>query len=384
MVTLILLFFALLGSGMYFLFRKNNSQTEYILDKYQDIKDWCTVENKNEILEISCQGLLLDIRNIENGISCFDVQIITKDKELKDISICEKSGVLTYTNDILQYKKLMPTNMFFSYNKGKLLSPYSFASLNLTKLDDTYVQDIVNEDIADLVTLNLANTSIQNSVDFCPRPDTLPEFVIEDNVVAYSNFYNLNKIEVQEYQNSTNYSSDNTGIHILFGCDSQKIAGYETSCDIFFEDIPENILKISPNTPSANAPLTDTELYLLKRISLIYDAKDTDSTLLEESPITSIIKYTAINTSISPELYCSIYKLLSRDSALLRTDYLLQMHSAIKEDINLAPFCENIFDTIADKSGLYIKERYQKYDDNFTVQKRCLHLNKIIQNIKND
>ncbi len=384
---MVILFLGLLGSGIYFLFKDSHFNREYILNKYSDIKNWCTTENDNEILKINCQGLLLDIRNMEDETICFDMQIITKQKELKDISICEKSDVLIYTNDMLQYKKLMPTDITFLYTKEKTSNQYSFHSVNLAKLDDTHIQAIVNEDIAELVTLNQADTTIQNSVDFCPLPEKLPNYITTDNKSNYTNYYIENILDESEYGNVSLYNLDDSTIELLYGCDSRKTRGL-TPCSqnrlLKTSNITKSLRDESPNTVSMNAPLSETVKYLLKEISLFYDGIEYEGSEKKEDLIISLVKYTSANKDINPELYCGIYKLLSLNNEFLNSEYMQKIYSTIITDINVSPYCQEIYKETTDPVGLYIKGLYQTYDSNFKIQKRCVNLNNLIQNTQGD
>ena len=56
---------------------------------------------------------LPEIKNDEDSNSCFDLMMITKDRELKDLTVCEDNSSITYTNEVLGYKKLMPLDISF-------------------------------------------------------------------------------------------------------------------------------------------------------------------------------------------------------------------------------------------------------------------------------
>jgi len=369
-----------------------NSRTSdgivYDVNKYSDTTTWCDASTETKTLSVDCKGLLLNIRNTEDGNSCFDVQVITKDEELKDISVCEESDSLSYTNDILQYKKLMPVDMVFSYTKNGVLNSYVFSNVSLSKVDDTYIQNIVNEDIANLVTLDPTSTTIQNSVDFCPRPETLPNYITDENRTKYSGFFDQNTLSEEDYNYSYLYNWDDNIIRILFACDSAENMGYGT-CNknkkISIDISPESISALGKNV-DFNTIMDDTEKALLKEISLIYD--NTYIISKEKGLDISFIKTLFIQlnslSSLNQNLFCSatkIYDILNNGIENSFVDESSITNTLIDNLTNINSFqCFDFLEThtnLIDKDGIIIYQHL--IADKINIVDKCNFLKKYIE-----
>lgn len=383
-ITLTLLFVLSLAAGIYLLIKPNLFNKSYDVDKYPDTVDWCSTNLDLDTLNVDCKGLLLDIRNLEDGNSCFDVQILTKDKKLKDLTICEKKDSLTYTNELLGYKKLMPVDIIFSYTKERLLNNYSFSNVSLTKLDDTYVQNIVNEDIANLVTIDPASTTIQNSIDFCPNSDKLPNYVTETNKVAYTTFYNSNFMDYEKYTDEYLYNWDDSTIRIFFACNSAENMGYTDICDKTkingLNFISSNNINHLNITPTWGQAMNDSDKALLKEISLIYDSmylKTQQNSLTNLKLFNDLVNKINGKKEISEEVFCGIYPIYNALNKYntqygIDTKYILNSIEANYTKSNSSSCYEIIQNNEdIDKNGLFI--RAQLFD-NSTIHSACNNL----------
>jgi hypothetical protein len=360
---------------------KGNSSTSYNVDKYSDIVNWCDTSLKDGKLSVDCKALLI---NIDTN-SCFEVQVITKDKELKDLNVCEKNDNLSYTNDVLDYKKLMPVDMVFTYTKEGVLGNYSFSNVSFTKVDDTYIQSIVNEDIADLVTIDPSSTTIQNSVDFCPRPEILPSYVTDTNKTSYTDFYSNNLLNEKDYSDSYFYNLDDTIIRILFSHDSQSLRNNATDPKakivLNVYDI-EKSLTLKPNAPKWGKEMDKDDNYLLKQISLLYDNSDLIK-VNKEQVLNSIIDNLNMNANTSEQVYCGLYKLLTQIKNPSYDQYTNLMRETVDNNTNkiTSKLCFDISEK-TDIKGSFIKIYINnKINDSLKVMSICSSLNEIITNL---
>ncbi|HAM96694.1 MAG: hypothetical protein UR96_C0002G0002 [candidate division WS6 bacterium GW2011_GWC1_36_11] len=380
LLTGILVLAATAGISL-FISLKVNSSTSYTVDKYSNVTNWCDTNLKDGKLSANCKALLINID--EN--SCFEVQVITKGKELKDLTVCEKNDTLTYTNDVLGYKKLMPVDVIFTYTKGRALGNYLFNNVSFDKVDDTYIQNIVNEDIENLVTIDVGSaTTIKNSVDFCPKPDTLPNYITNENTKSYTTFYYGNLMDETMYRYGSMYRFEDKTLYLLLGRDSQLISKnyiyfpnptIETSKDINKE------IKTLPIILNLSKEMDETDMVLLKEISLLYDNID-EITLQNRSDLLfSILKTINIDSPISAEVYCSMGKLLSliNDKSETYTNYINKIKENITKNIQTidTALCEDFTDKEKiDYRGLYIRIYINSglVNQNFSIINKCLNL----------
>ena len=222
----------LLSTGLYFFIKQDPLKLKLPkLDRYTDITEWCEYTMNDGILDVKCRALLLEIKNNENSDSCFELIVITGSKELKDLTICEDNNSVTYTNDVLGYKKLMPLDISFSYTKKGILNSYTFSSVSFVPMDEEYIHSIVNEDIANLVQTDVESvTTIKNSVNFCPLPETLSSYITENNIQTYNDFYRSSILDQSFYSDGSLYNNPINEVKMIFGCESQIVSGYKASC----------------------------------------------------------------------------------------------------------------------------------------------------------
>ncbi|MBU1120189.1 hypothetical protein KKA50_03280 [Patescibacteria group bacterium] len=399
LILLLSFFFVLLlGTGVYFLIQaKTDSSPKYNVDKYEDVTNWCDTSTNDNQLNIDCKALLLEIRIIDENHSCADLQVITKENELKNISICENNEVISYSNDVLAYKKLMPVDMVFTYDKGNDTNDYVLSSVSTIKLEESYIQDIVNKDIANLVTLDPKTTTIQNSVDFCPAPEILPTYISQENKNKYTDFYNNNILTEKEYTDlyteefSTAFLENwtNPTIKILFGCESSSRLGYKTICKNVIGDEYENTeLTALPSVVSDwNSTLnTDKDLINLKNISLVSDGmqyKQTHANYYLPSIIDYLFKF--ISDSGSNQIvYCSDYKIyegLSQYNNKAKIQ-LEQIRTLTATNISTASYmCLDTLDKkIYSKEGIYLKTLNTEDTPVLHIYNECNNLYQFISN----
>lgn len=383
------LFLAALTAGIYvFVNPIQNTSDTYTVDKYSDVVSWCDTNTKDNQLSIDCKALLLDIRNTEDGSSCFDVQVITKDKELKDFSVCEKGDTLAYTNDVLGYKKLMPIDMVFEYTKENILSSYSFSRVSFDKVDDTYIQGIVSEDIANLVTIDPSTTTIQNSVDFCPRPEMLPSYITEESKAKYTVYLGANTLVKTDYNYSYLYNRDDSILRILFACESAQDMEYPNICNMNqtqgFELLPSGNISHINATIDWGRKLTENDTALLKEISLIYDSiflQEQQNNYINLQVFDDLIIKINKTESINASVFCGIYKVYSSiekfkngyssDKTII-TDLVTQNRNNVTSSL-----CSEILSPAdVDQEGLYTKIYIVQSGDLF---ERCNNLTKFLK-----
>lgn len=267
------------GVGAYFLFR-NFEIPEYFVDRYPELLEYCDVEESEDSLKVSCKALILEILPNAESPSLVSL-IITKDEELKEYTITEKEEVFGFTNDILQFKKLKPIVINIQYTKINPIK-YGVSSITFEDIPETYIQEIVNRDIEEIMGMDKNSTTILNSFDFCPRPETLPDYVIKKE--EYAKYWEENILPEEEYLNGYNYNLDDTTIRLLFACDSANNIGYDT-CQVNIEGITYSKL-LSLEYELISRINENEKKLLIKNLSLLYDSKYQQNNLIKISPDT--------------------------------------------------------------------------------------------------
>ena len=386
LLALLVLSISMLVGGIYLLVNGDYSliKKTFTYDKYSDVISLCNEDRTDSTKPIfNCKALLTNITTKDDGSSCFDIQIITPDSTLKTVSICEKGSTLSYTNEILSYKKLMPIDIKFTYSLAKssiFKDEYTFSNVSFTKMDEIYIEGIINEDISNLVTLDPNNTTIKNSVDFCPNPSKLPDYVTDANKEKYTEFFNKNIMPKEEYLDSYLYSGDDSTIRILFACDSAENMGYTDICNFsknsYSTELSDNIytdFKLE-NTLESN------ELSIIKEISLIYDKEF----LINENlqiPLSSNFSLVTnvISTYIKANYHVinSLYKLYLANELQYRSTYNTLKNKLEEFDTY---YYRNIIDTqVLDKDGLFIYNQYMTSTQIFNIYDKCTNLNNFLK-----
>lgn len=361
------LFIIFLASMTYVYIRDPFGFRTMKLDKYKDILSWCNSNVTNEGLLIDCKALLLDISSGEDNESCFVAKVIAENQKLNTITICESGSTLAYTNEILSYKMLMPIDISFLYTKENVLNNYSLNNISITALNEGFVQNIINESIANLVTLDPSSTTIENSVDFCPSPDTLPDYVTDENKEKYAIFYSNNTMKKEKYFDKYLYGWDDSTIRILFACDSAEKMGYTDVCNktkmqglnLLVSDVPALTAVPSWDESVVNSEESSA---LLKEISLIYDSmflKEQKNNLTNVALLKELISKINDINNISVNVFCSlnnIYTSLSKYEPSFQNDidYIAESLSSQENQIP-TPICSSLLrPSYIDKNGLVI------------------------------
>jgi len=399
LILLVFLFVLCLGAGIYFFLNPKNSPINVLkTDKYQELVEWCDTNTQENILGINCNALLLELRVIDANNSCADIQVITKGKELKNISLCGDGNVITYSNDVLDYKKLMPIDIQLSYARDDLLGEYKLGSVSVVKMSESYIQNVVNEDIANLTTINKADTTIQNSVDFCPSPEQFPEYISENNIETYTRFYNGNILSEAEYVDLYTKEFDNIflenwtdpAIKLLFGCESATKLGYKSVCKLIpqkeysnleLSSIPSFVSKWETVTNSASDTIS------LKNISLVVDGMlYIPSHINYSSPwiIDDLFKFIS-DANNNQNVYCSsfkIYEELAKLNNTIAVSQIEQIRTLVSNNISTSSsICMETLDkTLYSREGIYLKSIHSLNPSELNMYIKCKNLYQLTTN----
>jgi len=373
-------------AGIYlFINSDTNTSSSYTVDKYSAVTNWCETSTQDHTLKVGCKALLINI----GSNSCFEMQVITQDNKLKDLAVCENGDQLTYSNDVLGYKKLMPIDIIFTYNKDGILGEYTFSNVSFNKVDDKYIQSIVNEDIANLIKIAPSTTTIKNSVDFCPRPETLPNYIEEENRKSYTLFYSENVMDQAMYRYGSMYSFEDTGLRILLGRDSQMISknsAYFANPSIEVSEDIQNEAKISPIILDWSKRTDKKDEDLLKEISLLYDNIDEITLESKSDLLFSLFKAVNTDTQISAEVYCSMGKLLTLlnySSGGIYTNYINNIKEDVAKNVQTigTALCQDFIDKEKlDYTGIYIQlyMNISAVNQNSNILNNCLNLYEVL------
>lgn len=408
-ILLVLLFVLCLGAGIYFLIQKKNlTPVSYNVNKYEDLINWCDTNTEENKLNVSCNALLLEIRAIDTNNSCADIQIITKEKELKSISICENGAVITYSNEVLAYKRLMPIGIKFTYEKGSSSGNYTFSNVSASKIDDSYIRNIVNEDINTLINTPIDRTltettiddgskyldaneetyTIKNSIDYCPAPEAIPNYISATD--GYTRFYKNNILSVTDYSNISEDRLFGEIFEKLFACDSSTKLGYNT-CNLSKisnqPQIPSNIVALNTDKMVWGTKLDLMSRVYLKQISAIYNNmyanKKFDSQYIID--LNKLISDINTKKELSETTFCSAYKLFdalsTKSSAFNEKKDFIKSTVIANIDKVTSRQCLGIFsESEIDLQGAYLKVYFSNLNNKtiFRIYNQCNNLSSII------
>jgi len=387
------------GIGGYFLFR-NFQIPKYFVDRYPELIEYCDTQESENGLKVSCKALMLDIKpNVSDGTPSLTSLVITNDEELKEYTITEKEEVFAWTNEVLHFKKLKPVIINIQYTKGNLLK-YSLSSITFEEIPDTYIQEIVNRDMEEIMGMDKSSTTILNSLDFCPRPETLPDYVAKKE--EYTAYWNENILSKDDYQNEELYTTDDTEIKLLFGCDSQRNLEYLNDCSINNLNLTSNFRNVlntsEPQTPQWGIESEGINQVNLKQISLTYD--ETNLLLTDYMPLLkngegfvmiennldvlkSLIDTINSETNVTEEVFCGTVKLLENFENIPEVrDYITKVSRLFLDNIPLSSsaICANTLGSdVLDKTGLYIKYLLTESHKNMALFNRCINLQEFIK-----
>ncbi|MDD4381860.1 MAG: hypothetical protein PHE21_00750 [Candidatus Dojkabacteria bacterium] len=376
-VVLLIVLLAGVFAGTYFILQRY-VKNEMFLDKHSDVVSLCDRQEGTNIYK--CNLLLEDIvPNIE-GKTCFDVQIISNET-IVPTRFCEEEQYLSLTNDIVQFKKLKPLTVSFTYVYNKL------TNISFEPISDTYIQDLVNRDIEEIMQMNKADTTILNSFDFCPKPSILPEYIT--NKEAYIEYFDKNVQSINTYKAGPTYSKDLTVIYSFLFCESANNLEYKNICrntpNRNISLIPKNQDKVyvHSNNLVHKETLEAQDITLLNIISLLYDNLyliNQSNTFFYED-FGSYIKELNLTEKHNDILYSTSRKLFSSTDML---NNLITEEEYFKgySSLLFSNYIENYKDKI-DISGLYIYHylRNKELDIRFRLLERCNNISVYIKNV---
>jgi len=370
--------------GGYFLFR-NFQIPSYFVDKYPELLEYCDTEENGNTLTVSCKALILEILPNEESPSLVFL-IITKDEELREYTITEKEDMFAFTNDVLQFKKLKPVIVNLQYVKKNPIT-YSMQGIRFENIPETYIQDLVNRDIEEIMNIDKSSTTILNSFDFCPRPETLPEYV--NSQVEYKVYFDKNIQSTNSYKIGPRYGKDLTTIYSFLFCESARNLGYNDICKTIPNknslSIPQNLSRVSMYSQNLihKEILENKDITLLNLTSMLYDNlylykqnyaflyEDFESFLRE---LNTIGEYNDILYSTSKKLFYST-EILS---------YLIEESSYPKEYSSLL-FTNDLqkHTHTLDINGLYIYHYFtnKKIDVRFRLLEKCNNISVYVKNV---
>lgn len=361
------------GVGGYFLF-KNFQIPKYFVDKYPELIEYCDTEQSENSLKVSCKALMLDIKpNVHNGTPSLTSLVITNDEELKEYIITEKEEVFAWTNDVLQYKKLKPIVINLQYVKKNPIQ-YSLQGITFENIPDTYIQEIVNRDIEEIMGMDRSSTTILNSFDFCPRPETLPDYVIKKE--EYAKYWGENILTKLQYDDITLYNLDDSTIRMLFVCDSRNKTRKLSNCATY-----QNNLEVTTTEPLSNFSLKtdidDSDRLVIKEISTFYDNLYLNKFFVDINQNTVIpnIHSKIADRPVNTTLLCAYYKTLKEIDPVTFEAPIKQIEEYIFKNIKdiKEPLCTRDLGQSTNKNGLYLFGFFSDYSTEFKLFNRCLN-----------
>lgn len=396
LVILSVLFIGTTSAAVYLLLKL--PKESIILDKYSDLRDICDSEKADENFTTTCNGLLLSINNPADQQSCFELQIVTTSNELKNISLCESNEIFKYSNEILNYKKLLPVTFTLNYAITTESNSFTLETITFALLSEEYLQNEVNRDIQNLVNIDPSSTTIQNSVDFCPLPTLLPDYITEQNKQRYTEYYNdhvlaeegYKAIYSEEFQTNFIDNGTNSLIRILFGCESSERRGLNNLCE---QELPSRYYDIGlQNVPTfvsdwETQTNTKEDLSYIKNVSLIYDGilYKQDHLYYSSPHIINELFQIQNDTPGNQNVFCyesKLYNLLKKNNPDIQSSINL-VNTLLDQNLQkISPSCAEMLDaTIYNKNGRYLKSLYTiKNGTTFTIYEKCNNLYLLIAN----
>jgi len=338
----------------------------------------------------------LDIKpNVSDGIPSLTSLIIANEEELKEYIITEKEEVFAWTNDVLQFKKLKPVIINLQYVKKNPIT-YSIQGITFDDIPETYIQEIVNRDIEEIMGMDKSSTTILNSFDFCPRPETLPDYVIKKE--EYAKYWNENILSERDYKDFYLYAYDDNVLRSFFLCKSSENIGLENICN----PTETKDFKISSNssaTSFSGRRAKEEDLPYIKWLSLVIDryflnigderdtiakidkSKDTIASSLE-----GVLNKLNVNGDLDEISYCSIGLFFSEavkdeNTTLKDKDQLITDNIFNNLNISSSSFCLNFEnETNIDTHGFFLKNFFYQDEilSTFRLLEKCNNLNNFI------
>ena len=409
LTILFVLFIVLAGAGIYFLLKEKNTDDEKILNKYQEIVNFCDAEESSTDLSIECKALLLNVTTGENNNNCFEVEIISKNNSLEDFKFCESSEILSYENSILEYKRLKPFNIQMRYSKEDSATSFALQSIYFTPVDETYIQGIINKDIENLVNTQIdreltptatsdgrtylgtdqSTYTITNSVDFCPSPSNLPEYITDKE--AYETFYNKYILSEEDYVNLSEDDKFGEILGKLFACDSANKLQFNTcpsSANKNMSAFPQTITKLTRATITWGSKMNLMSRVYLKEISALYNnisatKKYTDSYVTD---FDTLVKSMNTEEDLNEIAFCSLPKVLKplssqNDTYKYNEEYIQTIILSNLTNVTTAECTGILPSSLIDSEGAYIHIYFKNLENKniFRIYTQCTNLSTIIK-----
>lgn len=243
------------------------------------------------------------------------------------------------------------------------------------------------------------STTILNSFDFCPRPETLPDYIVKKE--EYTKYWKENILKKEDYQNEKLYTTTGTEIKILFGCDSQKNLGYLDECkrgNVELGNDLRKLLKSEPKLPEWDIPLESVSQAMLKQISFLYDGRNllpVDSMpLLQKGEdfymikntsdvLTTLVDWINSEVNINEDVFCGTVKLLNDYNDIPEVqNYITNIYHIFSDNFisSSSVMCSKMFNNnLVDYTGLYFKNTFNDYQENIKLYNRCINLEEYIR-----
>lgn len=137
LVSLFVLFVISLIGGVYLLF--NGEKLGFKIggiDKYEELMQYCEVEEKGLITKVSCRAFLVREKILaDKDITCFSLLVYDGFDGLKEMDICENSSFFEWENPYKNYKKYVPVDLEIEMGKG-ILANYKAKKVKFTLMED--------------------------------------------------------------------------------------------------------------------------------------------------------------------------------------------------------------------------------------------------------
>ncbi|KKP65798.1 MAG: hypothetical protein UR61_C0011G0002 [candidate division WS6 bacterium GW2011_GWE1_34_7] len=370
--------------GGYFLF-KDFKLPSYFVDRYSELLEYCDTEKSESGLKVSCKALMLDIRP-NDGSPMVTSLVIANDEELKEYTITEKEEVFAFTNDILQFKKLKPVIINIQYTKINSIK-YGVSSITFEDIPETYIQEIVNRDIEEIMGMDKSSTTILNSFDFCPRPETLPDYVIKKE--EYAKYWSENILPEEEYRKLLFLDYEDFTIEKFKLCNSSKNLEYSRICD--FKEIknsdllPKTIpqLFISSKNIVYYGEIDEQNQDTLKRASLLLDHFHYNYGKIIEIIVglDSFISYIQATDKLPSISLCTLFEIYDNLAEADKRfengrDYIqiLLLETMAKPQSSSCSIAYN--DALVDSTGIYLRNYFFSPSiQEFEIFEECNNLN---------
>lgn len=380
-IILGVLFLLFTSLGAYFLLNKTSKTVK--LDKYTELLNLCQSEIKDNQLELNCDALLVNLYKGDNETTCLNTLVISAEKTLTNLLICENTNSITYANEVINSKPLKPIQIQFIYKYTPPNAKYNLEYLNATPQDPIYIEKQITNSIRELTT-----SQIKNAGNFCPSLDNLPEYIDENTKASYSEFLTQSISPIEILNDDTQYNAESSNIDLIYACD---VGRDSCNSDIETTNAIQSILTTqTPILPLWNQELSDEDLFKVKQLVMLYDnvasvipqyapysggdtkPVETNSYILER-----FLTEMTMQSNIKEDIYCAMGKLLKKTNSESNT-YLNEINSVINTNITSisSPLCQDLIDRDKfDRDGLFLKYYFSnRVSSIFDIYGICINL----------